>query len=73
MSKTAGIIIIGNEVLSGKTQDHAWFIAYAPVGDPKIAVAVLVEHGGHGGGTAAPVARQVIEEYMKNVGSAAVR
>jgi hypothetical protein len=32
-----------------------------------------VEHGGHGGAAAAPVARQVIEEYMKNVGSAAVR
>ncbi len=64
---------IAGRKLSGKTQDHAWFIAYAPVGDPKIAVAVLVEHGGHGGGTAAPVARQVIEEYMKNVGSAAVR
>ncbi len=55
--------------LSGKTQDHAWFIAYAPVDDPKIAVAVLVEHGGHGGGAAAPVARSVIEEYMKNAGS----
>jgi penicillin-binding protein 2 len=54
--------------LSEKTQDHAWFIAYAPVGDPKIAVAVLVEHGGHGGGAAAPVARQVIEEYLKNAG-----
>lgn len=54
--------------LSEKTQDHAWFIAYAPVDDPKIAVAVLVEHGGHGGGAAAPVARRVIEEYMKNAG-----
>ena len=54
--------------LSEKSQDHAWFIAYAPVDDPKIAVAVLVEHGGHGGGAAAPVARRVIEEYMKNAG-----
>ncbi len=55
--------------LSGKTQDHAWFIAYAPVENPRIAVAVLVEHGGHGGGAAAPIARRVIEEYMKNVES----
>ncbi len=55
--------------LSGATQDHAWFIAYAPVENPRIAVAVLVEHGGHGGGAAAPIARRVIEEYMKNVGS----
>jgi penicillin-binding protein 2 len=55
--------------LSAKTQDHAWFIAYAPVENPRIAVAVLVEHGGHGGGAAAPIARRVIEEYIKNVGS----
>jgi penicillin-binding protein 2 len=54
--------------LSGLTQDHAWFIAYAPVENPRIAVAVLVEHGGHGGGAAAPIARRVIEEYIKNVG-----
>lgn len=47
-------------------QDHAWFIAFAPVDDPQIAVAVLIEHGGHGGETAAPPARQVIEEYLKN-------
>jgi penicillin-binding protein 2 len=49
-------------------QDHAWFIAYAPVEDPQIAVAVLVEHGGHGGETAAPPAKRVIEEYLKNGG-----
>jgi penicillin-binding protein 2 len=75
--KTGTAQVIAQKVpgrrLSEKTQDHAWFIAYAPVDDPKIAVAVLVEHGGHGGGAAAPVARQVIEEYMKNAGSAAVR
>jgi penicillin-binding protein 2 len=59
--------------LSGKTQDHAWFIAYAPVENPRIAVAVLVEHGGHGGGAAAPIARRVIEEYMKNVVSKMVQ
>ena len=50
-------------------QDHAWFIAYAPVENPKIAVAVLVEHGGHGGETAAPPAKRIIEEYLKNAGS----
>ncbi len=55
--------------LGVKEQDHAWFVSYAPADNPKIAVAVLVEHGGHGGGAAAPVARKVIEEYMKNAGS----
>jgi penicillin-binding protein 2 len=52
--------------LMGKSQDHAWFVAYAPADKPKIAVAVLVEHGGHGGSAAAPVAKKVIEAFMKN-------
>lgn len=39
---------------------HAWFIAFAPANHPQIAVAVLVEHGGVGGQTAAPIARQVM-------------
>jgi penicillin-binding protein 2 len=64
---------IPGKKLGEKTQDHAWFVAYAPVENPKIAVAVLVEHGGHGGSAAAPVARRVIEEYMKNAGPKTVR
>jgi len=36
-------------------RDHAWFVAFAPVSAPKIAVSVLVEHGGHGGSTAGPL------------------
>jgi penicillin-binding protein 2 len=75
--KTGTAQVIAQKVpgrkLSGNTQDHAWFIAYAPVDNPQIAVAVLVEHGGHGGGAAAPVARKVIEEYFKDVGSKTVR
>ena len=47
-------------------RDHAWFISYAPTESPEIVVAVLVEHGGHGGSAAAPLARQVMEEYFKN-------
>ena len=45
-------------------REHAWFVAFAPVEDPKIAVAVLVEHGGHGGSAAAPLAREVIKAYF---------
>jgi len=45
-------------------RDHALFIAYAPADDPKIAIAVLVENGGHGGGTAAPIARAVMDYYL---------
>jgi penicillin-binding protein 2 len=48
-----------------KLRDHAWFVAFAPVEDPKIAVAVLAEHMGHGGSAAAPLAKEVIETYMK--------
>ena len=59
---------IPGQKLFGKQQDHAWFIAYAPAEKPQIAVAVLVEHGGHGGAAAAPIARKVIEEYLKNDG-----
>jgi len=40
--------------------DHAWFAGYAPTEAPKVAIAVLVEHGGHGGATAAPIAESVI-------------
>ena len=44
-----------------RLRDHALFIAFAPVGDPKVAVSVIVENGGHGGSTAAPIARKVMD------------
>ena len=47
-----------------RMRDHALFIAFAPVEDPRIAVAVIVENGGHGGSVAAPVARRVIDAYL---------
>jgi penicillin-binding protein 2 len=40
------------------------FIAYAPSDDPKIAVSVMVEHGGHGSSGAAPIAREIIKTYF---------
>lgn len=45
-------------------KDHAWFVGYAPYGNPRIALSVIVEHGGHGGETAAPVAKEVMEQYI---------
>jgi penicillin-binding protein 2 len=45
-------------------RDHAWFIAYAPAENPRIALAILAENGGHGGGTAAPIARKVLDYYL---------
>ncbi len=47
-----------------KYRDHAWFTSYAPAEKPEIAVTVLVEHGGHGGSVAAPVAQKVLERYF---------
>ena len=75
--KTGTAQVIAQKVAGGKltesTQDHAWFVGYAPADDPKIAVAVVVEHGGHGGAAAAPVARKVIEEYLKHAGTKTAR
>jgi penicillin-binding protein 2 len=45
-------------------RDHALFIAYAPAEDPKIAIAVIVENGGHGGSAAGPIARKVMDYYL---------
>ena len=45
-------------------QPHAWFVAFAPSDEPEIAVVVMVEHGGHGSSTAAPIARELIKTYL---------
>jgi penicillin-binding protein 2 len=50
--------------VSERNRDHAWFIAFAPVEDPKIAVSVLVENGGFGAAAAAPIARKVLDSYL---------
>ena len=47
-----------------KFKDHAWFVAVAPAEKPEIAMAILVEHGGGGGSTAAPLAKILIETYL---------
>lgn len=48
-----------------KYRDHALFMSFAPVDDPKIAVVVIAENGGHGGSVAAPIAGQVIKQYLE--------
>jgi penicillin-binding protein 2 len=55
---------VDSDTLPKEERDHAWFAGYAPADDPKIAFAVVVEHGGHGGAAAAPVARQVLEVFF---------
>jgi penicillin-binding protein 2 len=53
----------GNEVPS-EYKDHAWFVAVATVENPVLAIAVLVENGGHGGSAAAPIAAELIKTYL---------
>lgn len=50
--------------LSKEKHDHALFMAFAPADDPRIAVAVIAENGGHGGATAAPIARKVMDAWF---------
>jgi penicillin-binding protein 2 len=52
--------------LPERLRDHAWFVAFAPIEKPDIALSVFVEHGGHGGAAAAPIAKRAIEEYIKS-------
>ena len=52
------------EQLSEFRRKHAWFIAFAPVDDPTIALAVLVENGGGGSSVAAPVAKAIIDAHL---------
>src|SRR5262245_22424354 len=47
-------------------RDHAWFVTYAPADSPRIVIAVLVEHGGHGGSAAAPIAKEVMTRFLEN-------
>ena len=60
----------GQRYIAGRVRerlrDHSWFVAYAPAENPRIALAVLVENGGFGAQSAAPIARQVIDYYLLN-------
>jgi penicillin-binding protein 2 len=64
---------IPDVMVAGKTgtaqnphgKDHAWFVGYAPASGPQIVVAVLIENTGHGGTFAAPVAKKIIEKYLR--------
>jgi len=68
---TAQVVRMAQDFRKGDTQrmplkfrDHAWFAAFAPFESPRIAVIVLVEHGGFGAAAAAPIAKQVFEKYF---------
>jgi penicillin-binding protein 2 len=65
-SGTAQVVGKKKGLAGEQFMDHAWFVAVAPVGKPEIALSVFVEHGGHGGSTAAPLAKKAIEAYFLN-------
>jgi len=56
---------IDEHELDIRYRDHAWFAAFAPVENAEISVAVVVEHGGHGGSAAAPLAQKVLAKYFE--------
>jgi penicillin-binding protein 2 len=57
--------VVKSEDLPYEIRDHAWFVGFAPVEDPQIAVVALVEHGGHGGSAAAPIVKAVMQEFFR--------
>jgi penicillin-binding protein 2 len=66
---TAQVLELGKEKAVSKEaaaefEDHAWFLGIAPVENPTLAVAILVENGGHGGSAAAPIAKRMFETYL---------
>jgi penicillin-binding protein 2 len=70
--------VYDEDILDERNRKHAWFVAFAPIEDPQIALAVLVENGGGGSEIASPVAREILDFYLldnqpdKVVASAAV-
>ena len=60
----AASVGVKNELeLAPEQRDHAWFVGFAPLDNPEVAFAVFVEHGGHGGDVAAPIAKDVLQTY----------
>jgi penicillin-binding protein 2 len=57
--------VLKNKDIDWLRRDHALFVAYAPIKEPRYAVSVLVEHGGSGSAAAAPVARDIVLELER--------
>lgn len=58
---------VKQEELDYYLRDHAWFVCYAPADNPKIAVSVMIEHGEHGSSAAAPIAGELVDQFMKDI------
>jgi penicillin-binding protein 2 len=64
---TAQVVEKGRRV-DRRLSDHAWFVAFAPTKNPKVTVAAVIEHGGHGGAAAAPVVQKFLAGWKKAQG-----
>jgi len=69
--KTGSAQVVASSRLEKSPNDpsllpHGWFVAFAPAENPEVALAVIVEHGGSGGGAAAPVAREILARHFGN-------
>ncbi len=60
----AGSADLEDDEIPEAMRDHAWFVGFAPRDDARIAFAIIVEHGGHGGESAAPIAHKVLEVFF---------
>lgn len=60
--------VLKNEELPWEQRDHALFVAFAPLENPRIALSVVVEHGGSGSKVAAPIAKDVMTEALRRLG-----
>ncbi|HSK52025.1 MAG TPA: penicillin-binding transpeptidase domain-containing protein, partial [Clostridia bacterium] len=67
-AKVAGVPTAGKSgtaELGGEGESHSWFIGFAPVDEPRVAIAVLVEQAGRGGAVAAPMAGDLMERFFR--------
>lgn len=64
---TAQVVDLKFHGKKGRFEDHAWFVGFAPVENSEIVVAALIEHGGHGGASAAPVVQAVMTNYFSRM------
>ena len=64
-TETQRALEVKQSELEYKDRDHALFVAYAPVSDPRYAISVVVEHGGSGSSAAAPIAKEVIKKVLE--------
>lgn len=66
--KTGTVQVVSKKIREKRVykhfEHHAWFVGFAPVDNPEIAFSIIIEHGGAGGAVAAPIAKNILEDYI---------